>query len=400
MGIIRVRKVLRPSHRAPLGVLIPMKIVCPQCNFSRDIPQDRLPAKAVIATCPRCKHRFRMSASGVDNADASVSPAAPNSPDSAGFSADYRRMDTQGDDPLPPGAIIPRSDDADTKVFETNAPKGSSESAPSQTGAPQARTVRPDSASPEPSFEEQQRIAREAYTRQTFASSEPDGQGRPDGADPYDSSDPADTFALDNPWENPRYGYPAAFYQTAMRVMFTAPRFFAGLEPTPTQWRALAFYLVVGVLQIVIERLWGEVLSSALAPVAGTDPQMQGLLQMLAPETSIAMTVLLRSAMITLELFFAAALYHLVFRLFVPAHANFSLVFQVLAYSSAPALLCIVPVAGSIVGFIWGLACSFIGCRYALRLSLAQTVMSLVPLYLLGIPFIMLLLQGLQSVGG
>lgn len=359
-----------------------MKIVCPQCGFCRDIPHDRLPAKAVIATCPRCKHRFRMSADGVDSAEVSVPPVTPNAAPAAIAAIavdDHSRGSTQGDDPLPPGAIILGTERAD----RDEAPKPQ---APAQAVPPRA-----EAHDPESSFEEQQRMAREAYSRQSAVSQ--------DGQDGQDSADDADNFALDNPWENPRYGYPAAFYQTSMRVMFAAPRFFAGLAPTPTQWRALAFYLVVGVLQIVIERLWGEVLSSALAPVAGTDPQMQGLLKMLAPETSIAMTVLLRSAMITLELFFAAALYHLVFRLFVPTHANFSLVFQVLAYSSAPALLCIVPVVGSIAGFIWGLACSFIGCRYALRLSLSQTVMSLVPLYLLGIPFIMFLLQGLQNVG-
>lgn len=360
-----------------------MKILCPQCEFGRDVPDDRLPGKAVIATCPRCKYRFRVSAAGVVSTDG-LAPDALNEADAAG-TADVacefarNRAESGGDDPLPPGAIIPgAAEEMPKNVRSTDAatPVHADTHAPVHTQA---------SPAPESDFEAQQRLAREAYERQAAANAEQEG---------------VDSFALDNPWENPQYGYPAAFYQTAMRVMFAAPRFFAGLAPAATQWRPLAFYLVVGVLQIVIERLWGEVLSSALAPAAGGDPQLQGLLQMLAPETSIAMTVLLRSAMITLELFFAAALYHLVFRLFTPAHANFSLVFQVLAYSSAPALLCIVPVAGSIAGFIWGLACSFIGCRYALRLSMAQTVMALVPLYLLGLPLIFYLLQGIQGAAG
>lgn len=318
-----------------------MRIECPQCGFGREISEDRFPGNAVLATCPRCNHRFRFE----------VGAGLP-----------------QEDDPLPPGAIV-------------------SDVSPS---APAPAAARPAPAVEDPL--EVQRKAAEAYAaHQAKAKNEQSDDEQPD----------TDEFVLDNPWENPqRDGHLVAFYQTCMRVMFAAPRFFAGLSPDSAQWRPLMFYLLVGVLQIVIERLWGEVLSSALAPSAATDPQLQKLLIMLSPETSIAMTVLLRSAMVTLELFMAAALYHLVLRLVVPDRANFSLTFQVLAYSAAPALLCIVPVAGSIAGFIWGIACSFVGCRYALRLSLAQTVMALVPLYMLGVPFIFYVLQSVQSVAG
>lgn len=373
-----------------------MKILCPQCEFSRDVPDDRLPSTAVIATCPRCKYRFRLSTTGlvtrIDSTQLSAHPApnAEGTPAADGNSR-HDRQHSSVDDALPPGAIIPQTeDDSPPKGYSTDRlspPSGDPSGHTTGHGnqANHATERAQNSPHPESDFDAQQRLAREAYARQAAAATEQESM---------------DSFALDNPWEKPQDGYPAAFYQTAMRVMFAAPRFFAGLEPTATQWRALLFYLVVGVIQIVVERLWGEVLSSALAPTVGADPQLQNLLQMLAPETSIAMTVLLRSAMITLELFFAAALYHLVFKLFTPEHANFSLVFQVLAYSSAPSLLCIVPVAGSIVGFIWGLACSFIGCRYALRLSMAQTVMSLVPLYVLGLPLIFYLLQGIQGSAG
>lgn len=36
-----------------------MRIVCPQCGYSRDIPADKVPASSSIATCPKCQFRFR-----------------------------------------------------------------------------------------------------------------------------------------------------------------------------------------------------------------------------------------------------------------------------------------------------------------------------------------------------
>lgn len=36
-----------------------MRIVCPQCGYSRDVPEDRVPAGSSIATCPKCRFRFR-----------------------------------------------------------------------------------------------------------------------------------------------------------------------------------------------------------------------------------------------------------------------------------------------------------------------------------------------------
>lgn len=36
-----------------------MRIVCPQCGYSRDIPSEKVPASSSIATCPKCQFRFR-----------------------------------------------------------------------------------------------------------------------------------------------------------------------------------------------------------------------------------------------------------------------------------------------------------------------------------------------------
>ncbi|MDQ7832421.1 MAG: YIP1 family protein [Desulfovibrionaceae bacterium] len=36
-----------------------MRITCPECGFSRDVPDEKVPASTAVATCPKCRHRFR-----------------------------------------------------------------------------------------------------------------------------------------------------------------------------------------------------------------------------------------------------------------------------------------------------------------------------------------------------
>jgi hypothetical protein len=40
---------------------MPVTITCPFCNFSREIPEGKIPPGVKWATCPRCKHRFEFS---------------------------------------------------------------------------------------------------------------------------------------------------------------------------------------------------------------------------------------------------------------------------------------------------------------------------------------------------
>jgi predicted Zn finger-like uncharacterized protein len=35
-----------------------MRIICPQCEYSRDVPDENIPPQARWATCPKCGHKF------------------------------------------------------------------------------------------------------------------------------------------------------------------------------------------------------------------------------------------------------------------------------------------------------------------------------------------------------
>lgn len=413
-----------------------MKITCPQCHFEREVPPERLPGKTAIATCPHCRHRFRIVCHEFRSPDRGLTPEriaqelrpispvpgdtfSPQSPSKVREQeldhgnivltktpqhpsnvpeqehtdppapartlpvtletpdqstptpeAGSRLEDTPSgdtDDPLPPGAIIPRqlSSHEDDHYGVAHA----TSSIPTDSEAvPQHRHSIPS----EPDGASQQDISHAEETSTPVATS-------PNG---HDTAQGQPVLSMDNPWDHPeREGYLAAFYQTSMRVMFAASRFFTCLHEDSSKTRALSFFLLICVLQVLIERFWGGALLGLLGDSA--DPQLRQVLVMLTPQMSLPMSLILKSAVSTLSLFFISGLYYAAFRLVAPEQANYALIFQILAYSAAPDLLCIVPVVGSLAGFVWSLACSLIGLRYALHVSWVQIAATVLPLYAL-----------------
>ena len=351
-----------------------VEIVCPQCGFSRRLPEDRLPGEVVIATCPQCACRFRFSVRegvltvlpprGQDSAPQARGPAQ-GAPSGAARGAD-----------LPPGAVIPGRD---------VSPGDARASARDDHGAD-------GNASAGEEEEDIRETARRAYAREaerfSRADAAPEPSGMADGA-----------ISEENPWDAAPGdgGWLQAFSQTVLRVMFAAPRFFAVLRPHAPLVRPLIFYLVICVIQTIVERFWGTMLISALTPSAATDPQLAKLLEMLAPKSDLALSLLLRCGLLVLQLYVFTALMFLAYRIVARERTSFSLIFQIMAYSSAPALLCVVPALGSLAGMIWGLACLAVGCRAALRLNWAQTLFGFVPLALVFGP---LLLQAMTALQG
>lgn len=351
-----------------------MNIVCPQCGLSRRLPQDRQLGEVVIATCPQCACRFRFSIR--DGVLAILHQRGQDaSPKSASQDGDPPATPAEADD-LPPGAIIPGRD-----------------LAPGTEKNPVREGLAGNSHAREQEEEDIHETARRAYAREAarFARDASGSDNELQG----ETSLAADA----NPWDlaPDNGGWLQAFYQTVLRVMFAAPRFFACLPRQGGQLRPLSFYLVICVIQTLVERLWASMIVSALAPSAATDPQLEKLLEMLAPKSDLALGLLVRCGLLALQLYVFSALMFLAYRIVARDRTNFSLVFQIMAYSSAPALLCVVPALGSLAGMIWGLACLAVGCKAALRLSWAQTLFGFVPLLLVFGP---LLLQAMTALQG
>lgn len=401
-----------------------MRIRCPECHFERDIDTTKIPATATVAACPKCgtRFRFRDPQSGQPLADQGdgepadaarkVAPDAPqatpgqaasSAPDSAAPAPDappvpHLPTEEDGDDPLPPGAVIPTLDEehgAAAPGRETAEP--SRDSAPDfpQNGTPAAgkdgpkrrlwsglkKDARP--RQPEHSGNEPQFPLRD----------EPDAgeQGKPSTAPSREEEDDDGV-----PWEQPeRYGFFPSFYQTILRVMFRPQEFFSrlrGVSPNSSLMRPACFYVLLSFFQTVVGLLWTMNSFKQLSQTT-TDPQTLAHINIFMQGMSTPLLLLVTPFIMLLQLFLFAAFYHLMIRLAQPDKADFNTVVRVIAYSAAPLIISVVPVAGSSVASFWFVASTFIGCKYALDLSWSKTTLALVPLFLLALAVMLALFQ-------
>lgn len=193
-------------------------------------------------------------------------------------------------------------------------------------------------------------------------------------------------------------GWIAAFFKTTRLVMFSPAAFFAALAPEQKMGRALGFFLIICAIQILAESIWsGYLLNSVVSSDIG-DPKLQKFsAEMLASRNNLFITLLMRSGLLIIQLYIFSFMMYLVYRLFARQRTAYSLVFQIMSYSAAPAILSLVPVFGSIAGSIWSVWCLLVGCKSAIGLNWAQTILGFLPVLFVIVP---ILTQAMAIVQG
>ena len=346
-----------------------MLIRCPECRFERQIDADAIPANAMMATCPHCKCRFRFrNPDGTPVVEQPVPAAESAKP--AEPAAPPLPPEVDGDDPLPPGAVVPRI-------------PGEEGQAPGTPEEPQSETPRAQPAAEK----------RSAFWNNFQKKKDEEHPGKSIAAALH-----ADETNV--PWEEPkRYNPFMALYQTILRVMFNAPGFFAALPATNGKLaRPFLFYLILGMFQTLVERVWYLMSIEASGPSI-TDPKLQEMLGDMAQSMSLPLTLLLTPGILAIQLCFFASVFYLMLRLVQPENVQFLTVFRVIAYSAAPTVVCIVPLVGPLVGSVWfGVSC-FIGCKYAMRLPWSRTGLALGPLYLIAFAIGLQLVRQFLNMG-
>ena len=207
------------------------------------------------------------------------------------------------------------------------------------------------------------------------------------GEQPY-GQDPAfrrDDVAI--PWENPRYlGYWPSFLRTTLWALLQPASFFATLTKRPALLPALAYYLIFGIAQYVLNVIWtyalGNMLRDNLVEKIGEEAFMR-VIGSVIEHSLLSPAVLSVPFQLAIQLFITSAVVHFLVRIANPAEADFALSFKVVAYAAAGLVLVIVPVVGVLIGPIGFFTLLLIGCRNAFRMPWSKTLIVMLPLYML-----------------
>lgn len=301
-----------------------MEIICRKCGFGREIPDDKVPPNAEIATCPKCKNKFR-----------------------------FRYLEKEGDtdSPTTAGPEPPKPDEDIWQRLETM-------DIPDDDEAPHAS----------------------AFSGQK-AESEADSTSQTTDAEPGDTAVSADKVVLDwemdseeeitvdVPWERlDKYGFFPGLTKTIKAVMFQAPLFFRHIT-TEGKAKPLIFNILIGEFSILAHYLW---------ILMGVRTFWFGGTQSLDAATALDSGMLLTSMVSSLifypiflipALFISAGLTHLFLVLVKSGSAGYEATFRVSAYASAPQVLAAVPYVGIIIGSLWAVAATFIGLKNIHRTS-------------------------------
>ncbi|SDB04259.1 hypothetical protein SAMN05660653_00201 [Desulfonatronum thiosulfatophilum] len=179
-----------------------MEITCPKCGFTRNIPDEKVPPRAEIATCPKCKEKFQFR-----TATETIPPPLLSET-------------SQEQDPSPQH---PGNQDKDTSQ-ETFQPE---------------KSEKPGSGNGD--FWDS--LASMGSPHQETQDEQP--------------SDVTPNGEIEVPWERlDLHGFFPGMWETIKRAMLRPVGFFQAMPVGSGQIKPLIFYLLIAEFQIVLQMLW------------------------------------------------------------------------------------------------------------------------------------------------
>jgi hypothetical protein len=158
-----------------------------------------------------------------------------------------------------------------------------------------------------------------------------------------------------------------AFAATWKGASLRPRRFVAAMPDRASVGPALLYYLPLGILIAGADLFW-----STVRPDGPEQDAVLARTDVLAGFENPLVSFLLSPAILLLSLFVSAAVTHLLLRSFGGASRDFAFTTRVYAYAYSPQALGVVPVIGSVIGFIWMVGVAIIGLREGHRTTTAR----------------------------
>jgi hypothetical protein len=305
-----------------------MEITCPQCQFTRTVPDEKIPERVEIATCPKCKLKFR-----------------------------FRKLEDSAAAAATTNDGVPAAPDAFAADLEASPPSQTSASRP-QTGPGQDG---------------------EEFWDKLAAMGQPHQEEMRQEAGPSYKAIPPE---FEIPWERlDKYGFFTGLWETIRLVMVQPTTFFQSMPMGGGQIKPLIFYLLIAQFQIVMQMLWDLV---GMGVGATGEAEIAGLDSM--------MLFLAYPFLLTIMAYVMASLTHVCLTLLKGASRGFEGTFRALTYGSAPMIMALVPMVGPLIGAFWSIFVTFLGYKNIHRTTSGKVflamLLSMIPFVLLLLMFL------------
>jgi predicted Zn finger-like uncharacterized protein len=337
-----------------------MRITCPECGYSREVSDDKIPSKSVRATCPKCgaKFRFRDEEPHFDietpaeqeaqgpTPEAAREAATEHAPESAERIAE--RREAEKEDELS-GALSDQEPEAEPESEPESEPEPGAEPRPRPK-----RVVMEEEPSDEDIWQRLENMGAETRDRESR------GSRMSFAEQEFESEE--EVREAEVPWERlDVYGFFGGLYHTVKRAMLAPGLFFGAMPVGRGLGMPLVFFILISEFQAICQLGWTYLGVDPMMSIGNQSPGME------APEVAFGagslLILLVYPVLFMLWLFIMSGVMHLLLKIFGAGSAGYEGTFRVLSYANAPSVLALIPSVGAFVGGFWSLAIMFIGLK-------------------------------------
>ncbi|CCO25196.1 zinc-ribbon domain-containing protein [Maridesulfovibrio hydrothermalis] len=333
-----------------------MKVTCPECNFSSDIPVDKIPANAQLATCPKCQIKFKFR-------DFEEKPTPTSCEDS-----DYSVQSNEQ-----PQAYQSTVDEVETETPKQQAPADPEYPTNEQIDAEQ-QYVQNQEAKPEKN---------DTDIWQSLGSMKPEEKTTQEHND-FDEEKHIEDNEV--PFEHlEKYGFFPGLFLTIKKVLLSPATFFKDM-PLAGFIKPLIFFVLLAEFQEICNFIWAT---------AGVDTSIGSDVGKIMNDSMISeslndgtfnsiMSLFLYPLMLAALSFPLIGMTHIMLMIFGAADRGYQATFRATAYSYAPIIFCVLPVMGDMIGALISVAISIIAYKNIHNTTYMRVVLSMImPLVLL-----------------
>ncbi|MBI9111028.1 zinc-ribbon domain-containing protein [Maridesulfovibrio ferrireducens] len=317
-----------------------MKVICPECNFTSEIPDDKIPANAQLATCPRCQIKFK-----------------------------FRSLD--------------ENPDIDSEEVQQPVAHEENNFPPQQAPAESVNMYQDK----DEDLDQEIKHNQEDIQEETKSETDSDiwkslNSMSPDESPTNKETKNKDEEPADNevPFEfMEKYGFFPALFLTIKKVFLSPNTFFKDM-PLTGFIKPLIFFILLAEFQEICNFIWatagvdttigsdvGQIMNDSMIANSLAEGSLSGLM-------SLFIYPLLLAGMS----FPLIGITHVMLMIFGAGDRGYQATFRATAYSYAPIVFCIIPVIGDMVGAVACMAISIIAYKNIHNTSYLRVVLSMI----------------------